>query len=182
MRIPGPAGAFTGRESLTAVHGPPDHGEFGQNEGFAPLVIGRFLLAASLLLPPGPVMRGFEPPPGPYAPGHRGVDLAALPGDAVAAPISGVVTFVGQVNDRAIVSITRGNQIVSMEPVVGAAAVGDVVEPGDPIGIVGTGGHCSLRCVHIGIRVNGMYVDPLRSRRRLLPLRGWSDVAHAPER
>lgn len=182
MRIPGPAGAFTGGESLPALHGPPDQGEFGQNRGFAPLVISAFMLAATLLLPPGHVIRGFEPPPGPYAQGHRGVDIAALPGDPVTAPISGVVTFVGRVNDRGIVSITVGNQVVSVEPVVGTAAVGDIVGAGDPIGIVGTGGHCSLRCVHIGIRVNGNYVDPLRSRRRLLPVRGWSDVAHAPER
>lgn len=110
------------------------------------------------------------------------MDVVALPSDPVTAPISGVVTFVGRVNDRGIVSITVGNQVVSVEPVVGTAAVGDIVGAGDPIGIVGTGGHCSLRCVHIGIRVNGNYVDPLRSRRRLLPVRGWSDVAHAPER
>ena len=145
-------------------------------------MFGKFLLAAALVLPPGPVMRGFEPPPGPYAPGHRGVDVAALPGEQVEAPIAGVVTFVGRVNDRAIVSITRGDQIVSVEPVVGTVAVGDAVGAGVDIGVVGIGGHCSLRCVHIGIRVRGTYVDPLRSRRRLLPVSRWSDVAHAPER
>ena len=182
MRIPGPAWAFTGGESLPALHGPPDHGEFGQNRGLAAFVIGNLLLAAALALPPGPVLRGFEPPPGPYARGHRGVDVAAQPGDQVVAAIDGVVTFVGRVNDRQIVSITQGTQIVSVEPVVGTVGIGTRVAAGDVIGIVDVGGHCSLRCVHIGIRVNGMYVDPLRSRRRLLPISRWRDVAHTPER
>ena len=145
-------------------------------------MFGRFLLAATLLLPPGPVIRSFEPPPGPYAPGHRGVDVAAVPGDFVKAPTEGVVTFVGRVNDRPIVSITHDEQIVSLEPVQGSVVLGDVVRAGDVIGIVGTGGHCSLRCVHIGIRVRGIYVDPLRSRRRLLPVSRWRDVSHTPER
>lgn len=182
MRIPGPAGAFTGEESLPALHGPPDQRESGRQQRWLPLVIAKFLLTAALLLPVGPVIRGFEPPPGPYASGHRGVDIAAQPGDTVLAVIDGVVTFAGRVNDRAIVSISSGPQIVSIEPVVGTLTPGTRVIAGQVIGYVDVGGHCSLRCVHIGIRVNGTYVDPLRSRRRLLPVSRWRDVAHPPER
>lgn len=182
MRIPGPAGAFTGGESLPALHGPPDHGESREIGGLAAPVIGKFLAAALLVLPPGPVVRGFEPPPAPYARGHRGIDVAASPGDAVRAAINGVVSFSGMVAGRPIVSITNGTEIVSVEPVIGHVSVGIEVRAGDVIGRVGIGGHCSLRCMHLGVRVNGRYVDPSRSRRRLLPLGRWGDVAHSPER
>ena len=140
-----------------------------------------FLLVAALLLPPGPVVRGFEPPATIYGAGHRGIDVAARPGDRVRSPISGTVTFAGRINDRSIVSVTNGRRIVSVEPVTAAVGVGQQVSAGDVIGVVGIGGHCSLRCVHVGVRIDGVYVDPSLARRRLLPLGRRSDVAHAPE-
>jgi len=41
------------------------------------------------------VVRGFDPPPRPWLPGHRGVDLAAVPGAAVRSAGAGVVRFAG---------------------------------------------------------------------------------------
>ena len=39
------------------------------------------------------VVRPFEPPPHPYAAGHRGVDLAGSPGQAVHASLAGTVGY-----------------------------------------------------------------------------------------
>ena len=45
------------------------------------------------LAPEPEVVRGFEPPPGPWAAGHRGVDLAGHPGQTVRAALPGTVGF-----------------------------------------------------------------------------------------
>ena len=181
MRIPASAGACTGGESLPAVHGAPDHLHWWPGGGWDALMPTALLLVAALLLPPGPVVRGFEPPATVYGAGHRGLDLAARPGDRIRAPMRGTVTFAGRIHDRSIVSITSGSRIVSVEPVTASVSIGQQVSAGDVIGVVGIGGHCSLRCVHVGMRIDGTYVDPSLSRRRLLPLGRRSDVAHAPE-
>lgn len=129
------------------------------------------LAAAVLLAPVGPteVLAPFERPATEYGRGHRGADYAATVGQVVVAPLSGIVSFTGRVNDRDVVSIRAGRLLVSLEPVTGSAPVGTYVVAGQVIGTVGAGGHCSLRCVHLGLRIDGVYVDPLQSRRRLLP-------------
>jgi murein DD-endopeptidase MepM/ murein hydrolase activator NlpD len=45
--------------------------------------------------------------------------------------------------------------------VVGSVEVGSSVARGAPIGSVGTGGHCADGCVHFGVRVDGVYVNPM---------------------
>src|SRR5690242_1626756 len=51
------------------------------------------------------VVRGFQPPPQPWLPGHRGVDLAAPVGAIVRAAGPGVVRFAGPLAGRGVVSI-----------------------------------------------------------------------------
>ena len=182
MRIPVPAEACTSGESLPAVHGCPDHEEIGANGGCNAPMTKALLLMTALLLPPGPVVQGFEPPATVYGAGHRGIDIASRPGGRVRSPIGGRVTFAGRIHDRSTISVTSGRRIVSIEPVSASVEVGQQVSAGDVIGVVDVGGHCSLRCVHIGVRVDGVYVDPSLARRRLLPLGRRSDVPHAPER
>src|SRR4051794_10499985 len=46
------------------------------------------------------VVRRFAPPPSPWLPGHRGVDLAGLRGSIVRAAGPGVVAFAGMVAGR----------------------------------------------------------------------------------
>lgn len=134
-------------------------------------MLKELLIAAALLAPvsPGSVVRAFEPPRTVYGAGHRGVDYAAGLQEPVTSPLDGVVTFVGRINDRSIVTISSGAMQVSLEPVTPSVRVGEVVDAGQLIGETGPGGHCSLRCIHVGVRISGQYVNPLESRRRLLP-------------
>ncbi|WP_336603934.1 M23 family metallopeptidase [Agromyces seonyuensis] len=111
--------------------------------------------------PPIRVRAPYRAPEHPYGPGHRGIDLDAAFGSEVRAPASGVVSFAGMVAGRPVVSITHGDGIVSsFEPVAGTLAAGDEVAAGAVIGTVGTVGHCE-DCVHLGVRVDGVYVSPL---------------------
>ena len=62
--------------------------------------------------------------------------------------------------------------VYSMEPVTSELHKGDPVGIGAPLGIVDDGGHCASRCLHLGIRVDGGYENPMRyfvSRPVLLP-------------
>jgi murein DD-endopeptidase MepM/ murein hydrolase activator NlpD len=128
--------------------------------------------------PPVVMLEPFRAPPTPYAAGHRGVDLAASPGDTVRAPAGGVVSFAGPVAGRPVLSIDHGDGVVSsIEPVNSSVAAGAVVGEGEPVGAVGTGGHCDGACVHFGVRAHGQYVSPLLflggvPRAVLLPLGG----------
>jgi murein DD-endopeptidase MepM/ murein hydrolase activator NlpD len=122
----------------------------------------------------GPVVRGFEEPAGPYGPGHRGVDVGAPVGTPVAAPAAGTVTFAGRVAGSAWVSLqVAAGVVVTVGPLRRpAVAAGERVAALAPVGrlAAGHGG-----AVHLSLRVDGGYVDPLRwlvdrPRPRLAPL------------
>ena len=65
----------------------------------APAVAGvRLPIPAGWPLSGSPVVqRGFDPPTVAWGSGHRGIDLAAKPGDAVLAAADGTVAFVGSI-------------------------------------------------------------------------------------
>ncbi|WP_421733251.1 M23 family metallopeptidase [Cellulomonas sp.] len=110
------------------------------------------------------VARGFEPPPQPWAAGHRGVDLRSSPGADALSPVGGVVTYAGGVGGRGVVTVTdAAGRRSSIEPVVPTVSVGDLVAQGTRLGTVTFGGsHCApATCLHWGVRVGGDYVDPL---------------------
>lgn len=138
---------------------------------------------------PHEVVRAYAAPATPYAAGHRGIDLAARPGQPVAAPADGVVSFAAVVVDRPLVTLRlAGDLLVTLEPVRPAVHPGDRVRAGDVLGQVAAGGHCAQECLHLGARLHGGYVSPLRylggiPRAILLPLsdaaapgqaRGWA--------
>lgn len=114
---------------------------------------------------PAQVLRAFDPPPHPWAAGHRGVDLALAPQGAVLAPAAGVVTFAGQVAGRPVLTLTHADgRRSSLEPVDATVQVGQVVTSGQMIGTLeeSTVTHCApLSCVHWGVREGQTYVDPL---------------------
>lgn len=135
------------------------------------------------LAPEPEVVRGFEPPPGPWAAGHRGVDLAARPGQAVRAALPGSVGFVGSIGGKPVVTVLHGGRRTTYEPVVASVERGQLVGAGDVLGrLTTTDSHCfPAACLHWGlIRGTGddqEYLDPLTlvgsGPVRLLPL--WRD-------
>lgn len=120
------------------------------------------------------VTGGYRAPPTPYAAGHRGIDLAGRPGDAVVAPAAGEVSFAGRVVDRGVVSVRlRDGTVYSLEPVDANVAAGDPVAAGERLGEVAAGGHCAANCLHLGVRVDGAYVNPIRYLRLRPVLLPW---------
>ncbi|TDC44866.1 M23 family metallopeptidase [Micromonospora sp. KC207] len=108
--------------------------------------------------------RRFEPPPQPWLPGHRGVDLIAEPGAVVRAAGSGVVLFAGQVAGRPVVTVghTAGLR-TTYEPVLPGVRAGDQVALGVPLGQLRPGhvGCPGGTCLHWGLRRGEEYLDPL---------------------
>lgn len=112
--------------------------------------------------PPHPIVRPYLAPPTPYGAGHRGIDVAAAAGTPVRAPDDGIVHFAGVVVDRPVLSIEHATGLLSsMEPVTSTLHVGDVVHRGDVVGVL-EAGHCAESCLHLGARLDGEYVSPLR--------------------
>ncbi len=111
-----------------------------------------------LLAPvPGQQVAAYAPQ-GAYA-GHWGVDLAADPGSAVAAPLDGEVTFAGSVAGTATVTIRQGPYKVSVSYLSEiSVAAGSRVTRGTVVGRSGTA-H-GERAVHLSVRLDDTYVDP----------------------
>ncbi|MER6122965.1 M23 family metallopeptidase [Streptomyces sp. NPDC001795] len=113
------------------------------------------------------VVRGWEPPATPYGPGHRGVDLAAAPGDPVRAVAAGRVIFAGRVAGRGVVSVDltgTGDPPLrtTYEPVRASVRKGDEVEPGEVVGVLEPPTvHCTGPCLHWGLRRGETYLNPL---------------------
>ncbi|MFJ2441721.1 peptidoglycan DD-metalloendopeptidase family protein [Streptomyces sp. NPDC087658] len=133
------------------------------------------------------VRRGWEPPASGYGRGHRGVDLAAVPGSPVRAAAGGRVSFVGRVAGRGVLSITLPGTgdpplRITYEPVEPLVAKGDEVVAGRPVATLAAGpSHCATGCLHWGLLRGTAYLDPLsllppellhRGPSRLLPIFG----------
>ncbi|MEU2611800.1 M23 family metallopeptidase [Micromonospora sp. NPDC007271] len=112
---------------------------------------------------PRPVRR-FDPPPQPWLPGHRGVDLAAIPGVEVHAAGPGIVLFASMVAGRPVVTVGHADGLrTTYEPVSPGLSVGAPVAAGTPIGTL-LAGHpgCPVdACLHWGLRRGEEYLDPL---------------------
>ncbi len=131
------------------------------------------------------VTRPFEAPPTPYAAGHRGVDLAAEPGEPVVAAAGGVVSYAGPLAGRGVVVVVHGALRTTYEPVRASVRRGQNVALGTRLGVVEAGhpGCPVSACLHWGLRRGDQYLDPMRlltpARVRLLPLTGSTGPAPA---
>jgi murein DD-endopeptidase MepM/ murein hydrolase activator NlpD len=147
-----------------------------QDAADPPSAAGRF---GWPLAPPHPVVRPFEAPSSPYGPGHRGVDIGGVAGEAVLAAGAGVVVFAGQLAGRGVVSVDHPNGLrTTYEPVAPVVKAGRRVAPGAMLGHLRTGHPgCPGVCLHWGVRRGAEYLDPLAlvatGHVRLLP---WEEV------
>ncbi|MFI9051283.1 peptidoglycan DD-metalloendopeptidase family protein [Streptomyces sp. NPDC053427] len=113
------------------------------------------------------VLRGWEPPPTPWAAGHRGVDLAAAAGTTVRAAAPGRVAFAGSVAERGVLTIElsrsgRPPLRTTYEPVRATVREGEHVLAGEPVAVLQQGPfHCRGPCLHWGLRRGKTYLDPL---------------------
>lgn len=138
------------------------------------------------LQPPPRVAARFVAPAGPYAPGHRGVDLAAVVGQPVRAAGPGVVVFAGRVAGRGVVTVAHGDGLrTTYEPVSATVGVGEQVARAQVLGrVTAAPGHCLPgTCLHWGLRRAETYLDPLgllgiAPTVRLLPI-WWLRAARA---
>jgi murein DD-endopeptidase MepM/ murein hydrolase activator NlpD len=167
-------------------------------------ITGRaFGLAAVLLLPVGTataaangwqaplrpvaVVRNFQPPPTPYAAGHRGVDLGGEPGQPVLAAAAGVISYAAPLAGRGVVVVVHGNLRTTYEPVQATVRRGDRVSAGGQIGLLQAGhpGCPVTACLHWGLLRGETYLDPLsmlgKRQVRLLPLGGEAPALPAAE-
>lgn len=107
------------------------------------------------------IMRRASLPQNPWEKGHRGVDLYAEKGDYILSPMDAVISFVGQVAHKRVVSIQSGNTIVAFEPAVTHLKVGEAIAQGEQFARVAIGSdHCDDQCLHWSMRIDGKYVDP----------------------
>lgn len=123
------------------------------------------------------VVRGFDPPAHRYGRGHRGVDLAGRPEQAVLAAGDGVVVFAATLAGRGVVSVDHeGGLRTTYEPVAAVVTPGQRVLRGQQIGTLEADhpGCAVAACLHWGLRRGRDYLDPLRllaaGRVRLLPI------------
>jgi murein DD-endopeptidase MepM/ murein hydrolase activator NlpD len=120
------------------------------------------------LRPRPAVTRVFDAPSPNWIRGHRGVDLAGMPGQPVYAAAAGTVVFAGELAGRPLVSIAHpGGLRTSYEPVQPSVRVGQHVDAGAVVGELAAGhdGCPVAACLHWGAMwgpaSRADYVDPL---------------------
>ncbi|MBM3668653.1 MAG: M23 family metallopeptidase [Actinobacteria bacterium] len=144
---------------------PPAHAEpqpAGVRGTVEPVTLTALLTSLVWLWPVvGPVVTPFQEPAHAFGPGHRGVDIEAEEGSSIRAAHDGAIAFAGLVAGVPTVTIRIGPIATSYQPVHSSRAVGAVVRAGDVIGRLGAR-HGTCTCLHLGVRVEGRYRDPLQ--------------------
>lgn len=99
---------------------------------------------------------------------HRGLDFAGASGSAVIAPAAGRVVLVGTVKQGFrvhgnVIGVDHGQGVASIFMHLNGIFVkeGDMVQPGQKIGTVGTTGASTGPHLHWGLYVNGKSIDPI---------------------
>jgi murein DD-endopeptidase MepM/ murein hydrolase activator NlpD len=131
---------------------------------------GGSAVAVAAAMPPylrpvkGAIIRHYEPPPTPYAAGHRGIDMAVPLGTPVLASNDGIVAFAGPVGGELYVSIDHSDGIRTTYSYLSAVWVkkGKKITRGAPVGASGHGhpGSTEPPHLHFGARVGADYIDP----------------------
>ena len=120
----------------------------------------------------------FRQPNSDWGAGHRGIDLAALDGDPLLAPVDSTIELAKKVFGRDVIVLRHSPDLTSeFEPacLLSSLKTKDRVSKGEMFGRVcfGSGkSHCSSDCFHWGVRTsNRGYLSPQRFLEELVPSR-----------
>ena len=108
----------------------------------------------------------YQLPASEYGAGHRGIDLEMKPGEEIRAPFDGVVSFVGKVVDRKLITLhSLTGYKASFEPICSDWNEGDFVREQEVLGWACPAEpnyqeHCA-NCVHFSVRNENGYLNPL---------------------
>ena len=97
--------------------------------------------------------------------GHKGMDISAPQGTTVVAAGAGRVTYAGERNSYGnLIELDHGKDLVTRYAHLDRVdvAVGEVVELGQMIGLLGQTGRTTGPNLHFETIAHGRYVDPLR--------------------
>ena len=106
---------------------------------------------------------------------HLGVDFTATFGEEIRAPQSGVISYIGTINEIPIVVLTHHDQLVLRRttylPASTDLLLGAPVMQGENFARVAPIFHCARPCLHWGERVGAKYANPMKhlGRAVLLP-------------
>ena len=106
---------------------------------------------------------------------HTGVDFSATFGEEIRAPQSGVISYIGTVNNIPIVVLTHVDQMVLRRttylPATTDFSLGTFVMRGANFARVAPIFHCARPCLHWGERIGERYSNPMKhlGRAVLLP-------------
>jgi murein DD-endopeptidase MepM/ murein hydrolase activator NlpD len=123
-------------------------------------------LAQELLAGPATVSSGFGPRVDPVdgsAEYHQGVDLAATAGTPVLAALPGVVSRVAEdegYGRHVVVTHANGAESLYAHMEEAKVTVGQRVEAGQPLGLVGNTGRSTGPHLHFELQLQGKRVDP----------------------
>ena len=106
--------------------------------------------------------------------GHSGLDVL-VGNEGIRAPRDGFVAFNDLVVDRRVLTIRSGDYRISFEPVCSDLAVGKAIDKGELVGYLcegeaGSQKHCD-GCVHLSVRVDRGYLNPMLFYGSLMPSR-----------
>jgi len=139
--------------------------ELPRGTSLSPLTLSWPMVHARITQPFGPSDVLLEPPLGPYAHFHTGVDLAAPLGTPVLAAADGVVVAVGHtvVGYGNYVMIAHGAGVITLYAhlMETDASVGDRVSRGERIGLEGSSGLSTGPHLHFEVRINDGVIDPV---------------------
>jgi murein DD-endopeptidase MepM/ murein hydrolase activator NlpD len=113
----------------------------------------------------GDLIRTWDAPDdNPFAPGHRGIDVAAPAGASVRASADGVVSFAGSVAGNRAVTVDHGDELLTTYSFLATIAVkkNQAVTLGTVVGTLGSGHpNSATPHVHLSARRDGVYFDPI---------------------
>ena len=117
------------------------------------------------LTPPvdGALAARYDEPERKWGSGHRGVDFAVPAGTAVRAAAPGYVVFAGSVAGTLAVTVDHGSAFETTYTALASVDVtaGEYVDRGHWIGTSAAAHPGGIAGVHLGVKVDGRYADPV---------------------